>query len=139
VIGPLLALLLSLPHPIHTTVLELRWDARTRGVEGTLRVFEDDLLAASSRERLTASAYVLRHLELTVAGKPVPLRACGERRAADAVLVCLRGETGDPRGWRVGNSILMDRYDDQINIVRVDNWTSTTLLLTKRSPSQPAG
>ena len=133
-LGMTALLMAAAPHPIHTTVLELRWDARSNVVEGTLRVFEDDLLAESRREGV--STYVLRHVALTAGGTPVPLQTCGERRAADAVLICLRGQASSGSGWRVRNTILFDRFEDQVNIVRIELGSARTFLLTRRSSTQ---
>ncbi|HEU4993964.1 MAG TPA: DUF6702 family protein [Gemmatimonadaceae bacterium] len=141
-IGLLLTLALSLAaHPLHTTVLELRWETNARSLEGTLRVFEDDLLAASTDAGVTASAYVLRHLRIGVAGQIVDVTTCGERRAADAVLVCLKAivPVSGQRPVTVRNSVLMDRHADQVNIVRLRGTCSTTFLLTSGSPEQVAG
>lgn len=124
----------AVPHPIHTTVLELRWDARAGVVGGTLRVFEDDLLAASRDAGV--SAYVLRHVGVFAGSGRVPLQTCGERRAADAVLICLRGPVSTGSNWRIRNTMLLDRFEDQVNIVRVELGTTRTLLLTRRSSTQ---
>jgi hypothetical protein len=128
------ALLAISPHPIHTTVLELKWDTRTNAIQGTLRVFEDDLLTASKPG--SVAAYVLRNVELTAGGKPSTLETCGERRAGDAVLICLRGTAATSAAWRIRNTLLMERYEDQVNVVRVDTGKPKTLLLTNRASSQ---
>lgn len=133
----LLALAFAL-HPIHTTVLELRWEARSGRLEGTLRVFEDDLLAATADAGASTAAYILKHVAIIAGGRSVVLETCGKRRVADAVLVCLRGTVRDARGMRIRNTVLMERHADQVNIVRVEHPVSTTLLLTRRSPEQAA-
>lgn len=128
------SLMATAPHPIHTTVLDLTWEERARTVHGVLRIFEDDLLAASSR--VGVSAYVLQHVELTAGGRPIALETCGERRSADAVLICLRGAAQDSRSWRIRNTLLMDRFDDQVNIVRIEKNGASTLLLTRASSAR---
>jgi hypothetical protein len=130
----LLALAIAVPHPIHTTVLELKLDPGSNAISGTLRIFEDDLRAASGKAGTVA--YVLRNVELSASGKVVGLEACGERRAADAVLICLRATAPDPGPLQIRNTLLMERFEDQVNIVRVDKGAGSTLLLTRRSSTQ---
>jgi hypothetical protein len=141
-IALLLNAMLLLAHPIHTSVLELRWEApgagAARSMQGTLRVFEDDLRAASGDAGVTASAYVLRHLRVVVGGHSAAVATCGERRVADAVLICLRGEAPSPGDVRILNTILMDRHPDQVNIVRLSGACATTLLFTADAREQTA-
>jgi hypothetical protein len=130
VVTLLFAVALFAAHPIHTTVLHLQWNARSAILEGTLRIFEDDLRAAAADARLSASAYVLRSVGLTAAGRVVPLEVCGERRTGDAVLVCLRGSMEAARDVRVRNDLLLERYEDQVNIVRILGDRPVTVLMT---------
>ena len=135
-IALLFAITLLRAHPIHTTVLELRWNASTATLEGTLRVFEEDLRAAALAAHLTPMDYVLRSVGVESGGRAAGLVNCGERRAADAVLVCLRATVKDLRGIRVRNDILLDRYADQVNIVRLERGGTTTILLTRAAPER---
>lgn len=135
-IGILLNLALLFGHPIHTTVLELAWNPHTQVVQGTLRVFEDDLLAASRSAGVGATEYVLRRFRVLSEGQTVRVTACGERRAADAVLICIRGSTRQLRHLRIHDSILTDRHPDQVNIVRLDGACTATLLFTRETPEQ---
>jgi hypothetical protein len=105
-------------------------------LEGTLRVFEQDLRAAALAAHLTPTGYVLRSVGLEAGGRAVGLVECGERRAADAVLVCLRASVKDLRGIRVRNEILLERYADQVNIVRLERGRTTTILLTRTAPER---
>ena len=134
-VSVVLALLLA-AHPIHTTVLELAWDARTGALTGTLRVFEDDLSAASAAAGLDAADYARGRLGISADGKAVALAPCGARRVADAVLLCVRGSIAPVKGLRVRNTVLMERYSDQVNIVRLDGRAPRTLLLTLSAPEQ---
>jgi hypothetical protein len=136
VVTLLLVLALLNAHPIHTTVLHFRWDARSAVLEGTLRIFDDDLRGAAKDAGLSPKAYVLKHVGVVAAGRPVPLTPCGEQRVADAVLVCLRGRADDLRGLRVRNELLLERYADQVNIVRVERGSAATILLTRATPQR---
>jgi hypothetical protein len=106
-------------------------------LKGSLRIFEDDLREAAGAARLSPSAYVLKRIGIVVDGHVVPLAVCGEQRAADAVVVCLRGQVKGTRGLRVRNELLLERYEDQVNIVRVERGTATTVLLTRQVRERP--
>ena len=136
-IAVLVALMIA-AHPIHTSVLQLRWDARDRSLTGTLRVFEDDLTAAATRARVDATTYALSHLAVRESGRELPFSSCGATRAGEALLVCVRVALHDARSIRVRNTVLMDLHEDQVNIVRLERQTTTTLLLTRLAPEQSA-
>lgn len=130
-VAVLLAAALLGAHPIHSTVLHLRWDDRSGAIAGTLRIFEDDLRGAARDARLSPAAYVLKSVGIVAGGRSVPLEICGEQRVADAVLVCLNAQLPDARDLRVRNELLLERYDDQVNIVRVERGGATTVLFTR--------
>lgn len=52
------------------------------------------------------------------AGRPLAPAWCGARRAAEALLVCLRVPASGKGGLRVRNALLVERFSDQVNIVR---------------------
>lgn len=131
----LMALSLAL-HPIHTTLLEVQWDARSGKLDATLRVFQDDLRAAAAAARVSETEYVLNTVTIIAGGRPTVLEICGVRRAADAVLFCLQGRLSDARNVRFRNTALMELYADQFNIVRVLRPANRTLLLTRAAAEQ---
>ncbi len=108
-------------HPIHSTLTELRYDATSRVVELSVRMFADDLAAARP-----ATQSPLRYLAESIAlathdGHPLPVETCGERRAGDLIWLCLHlrlpaGTT--PSGLRLRNRLLFERFGDQVNIVQ---------------------
>lgn len=131
-----LALLcLAAVHPLHTSHAELAW---SRGeARLSLRVFADDLAAATGRSGLADSA-VARYLGGTVrladrAGHVVPWRWAGMRCDDDACLLELRAAAPDGlAGMRLAVSILVERHPDQINLVRVAGGGPTRTLLFVR-------
>lgn len=123
-------------HDIHTSVLDLRWDAHNSALSGTLRVFADDLAQGARAAGVAPQAYVLRSVQLRVATGVVPVAWCGERRVADAVLICLRAATAGARPTRIRNTLLLERYEDQVNVVRVESPRAVTLLLTRGDPER---
>lgn len=120
----------AVAHDIHTTLLHLKWDARGAVLSGTLRIFVDDMSVAAAAARLTPTAYVLRGVRVVVEGREVPLTWCGEELRGDAAVICLRGSAGGVAGMRIRNTLLLERYTDQVNIVRVEAGRVVTLLLT---------
>ena len=135
-----------LRHPIHTTMAELRHDRAARAAVLRIRVFVDDFAAAAARRAGTtpdanhtvpdavASGYATAHVALADRrGRSLPLEWCGSRRQAEVLWICLRAAgVPDLRGLQVRNSLLFDRFDDQVNIVRmIDGARTKSLLFTK--------
>ena len=133
-------------HPLHTTLSELSI-ATDGSVQIVLRAFVDDFSAAATGragpqpppvatppDSVTAR-YVARTLALSDAsGRRVPLRLAGVRRSGDLVWVTLRTPPAPGRvSVRLTNSVLFERYDDQVNIVQTSvAGRRQTLLFTKR-------
>lgn len=118
-------------HPIHTTLAELRYDARGAEVQVSLRVFADDLAGAvrgwaARRPGAEASiddaafGYVSGAFVLVARdGRRVPLAWCGRRRVGEVVWLCLRAPlAGGLAGAGIRDRLLIDRFEDQINIVQ---------------------
>lgn len=118
-------------HPIHTTLAELRYDARAAEVQVSLRVFADDLAGAlrgwaARRPEVAASfdravfAYVSGAFVLVARdGRRVPLVWCGRRSVGEVLWLCLRAPlAGGLVGAGLRDRLFTDRFDDQINIVQ---------------------
>lgn len=120
-------------HPLHGTITALQIDAARGTVRATVRVFADDLRAGVLRaargrvlpERGSAwDAAVVAYAASAFAmqdghGRPLALRACGMRRAADLVWLCLEADFAPDAGTlRVRNAILCELYEDQVNVVQ---------------------
>jgi hypothetical protein len=119
-------------HPLHTTLVQLTYDARGRVLEGTIRVFAGDFAAAVAKrggvatpndDRVTdaaAFAYVSRTFRLSDAtGHDVPLAWCGSRRANDLLWLCVRAANASaPEVLKLSDQMLCELFDDQINIVQ---------------------
>ena len=137
-IARLAAALLATPllgaHPMHTSVTELIHEPATQSVSVTVRVFADDFTAAAGTGDSAAAAYLESRLTLTDPdGRPIPLRWDRREPIGDVLLLRLRGETpAGLAGARVRHSVLCERFDDQVNIVRATYaGRSASLLFTR--------
>lgn len=137
-------------HPLHTTLTELSYDARSGAVSISLRLFADDFAAAVTRTSTggprgaTAMPpdtamfrYISQRFSLVAAGaagRPVALRWCGVRRTGEVVFVCLQGTSGAPlSGARLMNRLMTETFDDQVNMVQaLHGGRRQMLLFTKR-------
>jgi len=136
----------SAAHPLHTTLTELTYDPSSRTVSILLRVFADDFAAAvqSRGPALAADVmppdsamlrYVSERLTLTVGGVGrATMRWCGSRRDGAALFLCLRATIPTSlAGARLGNTLLSEKFADQVNIVQANvDGRRRTLLFTPR-------
>lgn len=132
-------------HPLHTTMTELRFDARTHTVRATIHAYLDDFGRAVSRlspdaapptqvSDSAAIAYIRGHFAITTQdGRGLPLRGCGIELRGDAYLICVEaGAAGRMEGMRIQNRMHTELYQDQINIVQAtDGGARATLLFTR--------
>jgi hypothetical protein len=111
-------------HPLHTTLTEVTITS-SRTIRAKVRVFADDLAAGMGKTRSVGAdgdvaTYVMRGLALYDANRPLALRACGVKRQADLLWVCLETAlAGGVDGVSLRNSLLGETFKDQINIVQV--------------------
>lgn len=131
-------------HPLHTTLTEVSVNGGTLQV--VLRAFVDDFSAVANgqgRATLastlplsdsTAARYASAKLLLTdVSGRRIGLTAKNIRRSGDLVWITLSAAVTRGATVRLTNSVLFERYDDQVNIVQAAiDGRRQTLLFTKR-------
>jgi hypothetical protein len=133
-------------HPLHTTLVQITYDERTRVLEGSIRVFAGDFAAAVAKrggavapndDRVSdaaAFAYVSSTFKLSdESGRAVPLAWCGSRRANDLLWLCVRATSAStPRALKLSDQMLNELFDDQINIVQsVAGDKHASMLFTK--------
>ncbi len=127
-------------HPMHTTVSEIAWNRASGQTRLRVRGFADDLGAAAANAEGGASSdsaaprYVLSRLTICDgSGRAVAIVTEAVEHRGDAVVVLLSGML--PRGLhdvRIGNRLLVERFADQINIVRVTgDGRALSLLFTR--------
>jgi hypothetical protein len=131
-------------HPRHTTLTEVSVNRGTLQI--VLRAFVDDFSAVAnghgratlasipSLSDSTAARYAGSKLVLTDAvGHRIALTTTNVRRAGDLVWITLSAPVARGTGFRLTNSVLFERYDDQVNIVQAAiDGRRQTLLFTKR-------
>ena len=124
-------------HPLHTTLTEVTITP-SRTIRATVRVFADDLAAGMGKTRSVAvdgdvAMYVTKGLALYDANRPLALRACGIKRQADLLWVCLETAlAGGVDRVSLRNSLLGETFKDQINIVQVASGAAKRSLVFTR-------
>jgi len=124
-------------HPMHTSAAEIR-EVSGRVVV-TIRVFPDDLNtavpgASAGRADSALAGYVQRTFEIAGRdGRAVPLLWEGLDRAGDVLEIRLEsGAAVALSGTAVRHGLLLDRFPDQVNVVRATYGTRTATLLFMR-------
>ncbi len=128
--------LLQPAHPMHTSVTELH-DSAAGTVSIRIRVFEDDLTAALGGRLADQAAdsalsrYVRGRLSLSDrTGRVLPIEWVADERAGAVRLLRLRAKvSGGLAGASLNVTLLCDRFDDQVNIVRASYGGRTTTIL----------
>jgi hypothetical protein len=132
-------------HPLHTSVTQLIQEKDTQSIRVELRLFADDLKTAIEAAPADAgfesliSTYVGQHLVLSDMGAPIPLRLNGADLVGDVVLVRLSAApTRSLSGVQVANTVLCERFPDQVNVVRATyEGRSATLIFTRGDAAKP--
>ena len=118
----------AMAHPIHSTLAEVTIVPRTGVARIVVRVFADDFATAIARAHADrppadpgseALGYVRGALVLSDGDRALPLRFCGTRRLGEVRWVCMETTSRVPTGGlRLRNALMMDLFDDQVNVVR---------------------
>jgi hypothetical protein len=131
-------------HPLHTSYAEIVRD-RSGRLMISIKIFSDDFQSALARsarnERLQPNGgedvrrYLQRVFQVrTPDGGPVALSWCGFRTEGNQIIICATTSLAVRGAILVSNSLLFERFADQINIMR---WTTPsgtrTVVLTRHS------
>jgi hypothetical protein len=122
-------------HPIHSTLTEISYDPAARLATVRVRAFADDFGMATARWGRSRPGqhavppdslsfeYLTRMISLESAPREFAvLEWCGVRQAGAVLWLCLRARLDRGlEGVRVADRVLNDLFDDEINIVQVDN------------------
>lgn len=120
-------------HPTHTSSAELVYQADS--VRVALRVFADDMAGVGAIPR-----YVDRRFAIVDrSGARVALRWVEAETSGDVLTIRLEGVLpGGMSGARVGNAILTERFDDQVNVVRATYGGRAATLIFSRGDAPKA-
>ena len=132
-------ILLSLLHPFHISVCSINHAAEENSLQITFKIFADDLEEALNQPSATAASYIDvinppdaaqleaivheyldEHLAFTVNEQAAEYQFLGFERE-DLTMWCYLEITGinNLEKVKVQNTLLLDTFDDQINIVHV--------------------
>jgi hypothetical protein len=125
-------------HPIHATVTSIEYNTKTKGFEVSCKIFADDLEEAVKRATGTQAyigsgakevknvnvlleQYLRKHLRLEADGKPLTnWTFVGKELEGEAVWCYVElPHTVAVKRLFIENTILMEMYDDQTNLVNV--------------------
>lgn len=122
-------------HPFHVAVSDIEYDAQRKAIELSQRMFSDDFAEAvlsetgqepdfsdKAQTRGLLEAYLREHLELVVNGKTREFTFLGYEYEEESWSLWCYVEVSGVRKLQtlmVRNSILMDQFDDQENIIHM--------------------
>ena len=134
-------------HEFYVSLTEVRYNSDSERMEVSIRVFPDDLdrallqkhgiFAQLSTELEAPEAdsllgrYLGRHFSLEINGKPLKLEYLGKEAEADAIWCYLESEPlSEPLNYQIFSSILLESFEDQVNIVQVyqGDWNKGLML-----------
>ncbi|WP_241738915.1 DUF6702 family protein [Pontibacter beigongshangensis] len=131
-------------HDYHASITDIRYNPKTQRLEVAIKVFMDDLEEALSRKskakvvysnseqvQQLLQAYLRRHLVFEQEkGKPLQQHFLGSEAETDAVWAYVEVPVPDARRpLLVHNTVLMELFDDQMNIVNINSKGKTNSLL----------
>jgi len=123
-------------HPFYISVTEINYNADTKGLEISCKVFTNDLETAltkangkkpdlyADKDKVMAdkqiAAYINDHLSIKINGRQVALAYLGFERENEAVWSYLESRNMPlPKNLEIVNSLLYDSFEQQINLVHV--------------------
>ena len=142
--------LMAVLHPFFISLTEVRFNPSSKKMEIAQKIFWDDLevaLGKNFKEKVDflnpkdkakldrqVREYLLKHNQVWVNAKPVTLSLLGYEVEEDAAWFYLESSATEvPKSVEVQNTILLDDFDGQQNIVHVYNQSKSprSLLLSE--------
>ena len=122
-------------HPIHNSMANLDWNQETSALEISMRIFADDLEAAIrpeghpalnlglENEHVEAEDFLVNYLGEVFAaeggGHPLDVLYVGREQKEEVTWVYLEiPEVSALKGIKIRYAVLMDLYEDQLNVLR---------------------
>lgn len=136
----------SLLHPFHISVLDMEYDEDSKAIEISCRIFLDDLeetlrkftgdtkldiMADASRETVHSALerYVQEKVKISVNGKEVEMNYLGEEMEGDVMWCYIEvPKVKKLESIEVENQLLLDSFDDQMNLVHMKAFGNTKSL-----------
>lgn len=136
----------SLLHPFHISVLDMEYDEDSKAIEISCRIFLDDLeetlraysdeahldiMDEASREKIHVELerYVLEKVKISVNGKAAEMNYLGEEIDGDVMWCYIEiTKVKKLQSIEVENQLLLDSFDDQMNLVHMKAFGSTKSL-----------
>ncbi|MTI21425.1 hypothetical protein E1176_10380 [Fulvivirga sp. RKSG066] len=127
----------SFLHPIHVSVTDIEYDEDRKALEIASHIFLDDIekhiriikkeryldILKPDKDRTTddlISEYLKDRIAINVNGKPEEYKYLGFEREAGAIYVYMEVEkVRKLKSLEIRNEVLLDLYEDQINLVHV--------------------
>jgi hypothetical protein len=122
-------------HAFHTSITEMRYNSKQKSFEISLRVFTDDLektlslnnqnkkfvIENTDKNDLFIEQYVRKHFVITTPKNQRSIyQYVGKEKEGDATWIYLEMPVNEPiKGSKIQNSVLMDSFEDQTNIVNI--------------------
>ena len=141
-------------HEYHISVTKLNYNASQKTLEISIRAFSDDLekglsLANDNRRILLRDGddnnplvekYLRKHLALADPERKLrTFNYIGKEEEADATWLYLEVPfSGNPEGWVMKNELLMEAFDDQVNMVNAKWGDDRKTYLFKKEKSVQA-
>ena len=122
-------------HDFHTSLTEMRYNAKSKTFEISLRVFTDDLekvLSATSQNRKftlenndkndpLVEAYIRKHfVVVNPKNQKLNINYIGREKEGEATWIYLELPVNESiNGSKIQNDVLIDMFDDQTNILNI--------------------
>jgi hypothetical protein len=122
-------------HAFHTSIAEMRYNPKGKTFEISLRVFTDDLektlsvnnqnkkfvIESNDKNDSFIDQYVHKHFVVTTSrNQKVNYQYVGKEKEGDAIWIYLEMPVNESlKGSKIQNSVLMDSFNDQTNIVNI--------------------
>lgn len=122
-------------HAFHTSITEMRYNPKQKSFEISLRVFTDDLektlsinnqnkkfvIENTDKNDTFIEQYVRKHFAITTPkNQKLNYQYVGKEKEGDATWIYLEMPVNEAiKGSKIQNSVLMDSFDDQTNIINI--------------------
>ncbi len=134
-------------HEYHVSVTQMQYNASQQLFEISIRIFTDDLEKAISQDNGMrrflindkdqnnpfVERYIRRNFSLSGTQKKAEIKYLGKEQEADATWIYLEIPfKGSTENWKLQNSILMETFEDQVNMFNLKNASDTKTFLFKK-------